>query len=85
MRKHVEFHFSQLQLLKCLHNREFDLHYEKLALHLFVPVVLQRVQICFQLLLQLVLSNLGITIFKLRCQLHHLGVHGGRLFLFLIF
>ena len=69
--EHIHLHLSHVQLLKAFQNRELDLHQVELSLHRLVFIVLERVEVSFDLFLQLVLGNLCISIFHWTRQHHH--------------
>ena len=86
MFEHVQLHVSQAHLLERLHNRELNLGHEEIALHLLILVVSQSVQVRFQLLLELEVSDLCISVFHLAGQYNHWVFLGSflRLFFFVV-
>ena len=71
MLQHIELHICQTQLIKGFHDRELNLSHVELSLLLFIFVVAQALQIFFDLLLKLKVSNFSITVLHLTSKSHH--------------
>jgi len=64
----VCLHVSHADLVKGLEDTQLNLSFVKLALAHFVLAVFESFQISFDCLLEFVVRNLRVSVFKLRCQ-----------------
>ena len=62
MDMHAHFHLGHAQLLKGLHDAKFNLELVEFSLHLFIPVILELIQIVLDRLLQFISSYFRVSV-----------------------
>ena len=71
MLKHFDLHVCESQLFEGLHDGEFYLSHEKVALHFLILIVFQPIKVGLERLFQLEVSNLGVAVLHLASKGNH--------------
>ena len=71
MLQHFYLHVRESQLFEGLHDGEFYLSHEKVALHFLILIVFQPIKVGLERLFQLEVSNLSVTVLHLASKGNH--------------